>query len=238
MAGGQGLNLQEASYVFHFDRWWNPAVEHQAEDRSHRLGQTLPVTVYKYICEETIEERIDGILREKQALFDQLVDDVSIDLEKHLTADDLFGLFGLEAPTSTQRPRAELPRYGGMTGAEFERYLADVLRRLDWSIELTPESRDGGIDLKATKRDQIGIETQLYIQCKNQGSPVSVEVVRELRGVLDPNVQGVVAAPSGFTADARHFAQVAKIQLWDGDHLSRLSLDAGASQADAGVAGD
>jgi restriction system protein len=125
-----------------------------------------------------------------------------------------------------------------MTGAEFERYLADVLRRLDWSIELTPESRDGGIDLKATKRDQIGIETQLYIQCKNQGSPVSVEVVRELRGVLDPNVQGVVAAPSGFTADARHFAQVAKIQLWDGDHLSRLSLDAGASQADAGVAGD
>jgi SNF2 family DNA or RNA helicase len=76
MAGGQGLNLQEASYVFHFDRWWNPAVEHQAEDRSHRLGQTLPVTVYKYICEETIEERIDGILREKQALFDELVDDV------------------------------------------------------------------------------------------------------------------------------------------------------------------
>ncbi len=97
-AGGQGLNLQQASYVFHFDRWWNPAMEHQAEDRSHRFGQTLPVTVYKYVCEDTIEERIDGILRKKQALFEQLVDDVSLDLQKHLTAGELFGLFGLETP--------------------------------------------------------------------------------------------------------------------------------------------
>src|SRR3954453_7690637 len=83
-AGGQGLNLQEASYVFHFDRWWNPAVERQAEDRSHRLGQVSPVTIYKYVCEETIEERIDAILRVKQALFDHLVDDVSIHLAKTL----------------------------------------------------------------------------------------------------------------------------------------------------------
>src|SRR5439155_8882127 len=67
-AGGQGLNLQEASYVFHFDRWWNPAVARQAEDRSHRLGQTVPVNVYRYLCAGTIEERIDEILRAKQAL--------------------------------------------------------------------------------------------------------------------------------------------------------------------------
>ena len=101
-AGGQGLNLQEASYVFHFDRWWNPAVENQAEDRSHRLGQTSPVTVYKYVCDTTIEERIARILRDKQALFDQLVDDVSIDLQKHLSQDELFGLFGLEPPASVR----------------------------------------------------------------------------------------------------------------------------------------
>src|SRR5205823_5800736 len=54
-AGGQGLNLQEASYVFHFDRWWNPAVEDQAEARSHRLGQLVPVNVYTYTCSHTIE---------------------------------------------------------------------------------------------------------------------------------------------------------------------------------------
>ena len=97
-AGGQGLNLQEASYVFHFDRWWNPAVEHQAEDRSHRLGQTLPVHVYAYSCEGTIEERIERIVQEKQALFDDLVDGVSIELRSAFSADELFGLFGLARP--------------------------------------------------------------------------------------------------------------------------------------------
>ncbi len=222
-AGGQGLNLQEASYVFHFDRWWNPAVENQAEDRSHRLGQASPVTVYKYVCENTIEERIDSILQGKQALFDQLVDDVSIDLKKHLSADELFGLFGLEPPPSARSRSVESPRYGGMTGEEFERYLGDVLARLDWSVELTRRSRDGGIDLKAVKIDRVGIETRLYVQCKNQGAPVSVEIVRELNGVLDPAVQGVVAAPSGFTADARRFAAERGIQLWDGEHLATLA---------------
>lgn len=97
-AGGQGLNLQDASYVFHFDRWWNPSVERQAEGRSHRIGQTFPVNVYKYICEGTIEERIDKILQEKQHLFDEIVDDVSIDLKTKLTSEELFGLFGLTPP--------------------------------------------------------------------------------------------------------------------------------------------
>jgi SNF2 family DNA or RNA helicase len=222
-AGGQGLNLQQASYVFHFDRWWNPAMEHQAEDRSHRFGQTLPVTVYKYVCEDTIEERIDGILRKKQALFDQLVDDVSLDLQKHLTAGELFGLFGLEAPPRESGKGPEPARLGGMTGAEFERYLADLLRRLGWSVELTLPSRDGGIDLKAMKRDPIGVETTLYVQCKNQNSPVSVEVIRELKGVLDGNVQGVVASPTGFTGDAERFARDSGIQLWDGEHIAKLA---------------
>ena len=94
-----GLNLQEASYVVHLDRWWNPAVERQAEDRSHRYGQTSPVHVFKYSCIGTIEERIDQILEQKQELFDELVDDVSIDLAKSLSAGQLFGLFGLENPT-------------------------------------------------------------------------------------------------------------------------------------------
>jgi SNF2 family DNA or RNA helicase len=94
-AGGQGLNLQDASHVFHFDRWWNPAVERQAEDRSHRLGQTLPVNVYRYISEGTVEERIAEVLRDKQLLFDEMVDDVSLDPQERLSAEDLFGLFGL-----------------------------------------------------------------------------------------------------------------------------------------------
>jgi SNF2 family DNA or RNA helicase len=100
-AGGQGLNLQQASYVFHFDRWWNPAVEQQAEARSHRMGQIHPVHVYAYICENTIEERIEKILKEKQALFDAVVDDATIDIGAHLSGDELFGLFGLRDPRAS-----------------------------------------------------------------------------------------------------------------------------------------
>ncbi|MCY4625625.1 MAG: DEAD/DEAH box helicase [Chloroflexi bacterium] len=94
-AGGVGLNLQEASYVFHLDRWWNPAVERQAEDRTHRIGQTVKVNVIKYSCADTIEQRIDEVLEHKQELFDQLVDDVSLDPEVHFSRDELLGLFPL-----------------------------------------------------------------------------------------------------------------------------------------------
>ena len=97
-AGGQGLNLQEATYVFHFDRWWNPAVEAQAEDRVHRIGQTFPVHVYRYTCENTIEERIETVLAEKRQIFKELVDDVSIPIESKLTEKEIFGLFGLTPP--------------------------------------------------------------------------------------------------------------------------------------------
>ena len=94
-AGGLGLDLQEASYVFHLDRWWNPAIERQAEDRAHRIGQTVKVNVVKYSCARTIEERIDAILERKQNVFDRLVDDVSLDLSTRLSREELFGLFGL-----------------------------------------------------------------------------------------------------------------------------------------------
>ena len=94
-AGGVGLNLQEASYVFHLDRWWNPAVERQAEDRTHRIGQTAKLNVIKYICADTIEARIDRILEEKQQLFDEIIDDVSLDLSIKLSREELLGLLGI-----------------------------------------------------------------------------------------------------------------------------------------------
>lgn len=97
-AGGVGLNLQTASYVFHLDRWWNPAIEDQAESRAHRMGQTFPVTAFRYICSGTIEERIDEKLQAKRRLFKEVVDDVSLDLASALTEEELFGLFELEPP--------------------------------------------------------------------------------------------------------------------------------------------
>jgi hypothetical protein len=228
-AGGQGLNLQEASYVFHFDRWWNPAVERQAEDRTHRLGQTVPVTVYKYVCEGTIEERIDEVLRGKQALFDELVDDVSIDLGRYLTSEELFGLFGLEPPPGARVEAQGLPpAFSGLSGEDFERYVGDLLRALGWLVETTPRTRDGGVDLKARKADQVGVETILYVQCKKHRWPVGVEVVRELNGVLDTGVRGAVACPGGFTREATDFAKERGILLWDGRHLAALEREARA----------
>ena len=67
-AGGTGLNLTRANHVFHFDRWWNPAVENQATDRAFRIGQTRNVQVHKFVCIGTMEEKIDALIESKQAL--------------------------------------------------------------------------------------------------------------------------------------------------------------------------
>ncbi len=72
-AGGTGLNLTRANHVFHFDRWWNPAVEDQATDRAFRIGQTKNVLVHKFVCLGTLEERIDAMLEDKKALAQSIV---------------------------------------------------------------------------------------------------------------------------------------------------------------------
>ncbi len=72
-AGGRGLNLPAANHVLHFDRWWNPAVEQQATDRVHRLGQRKHVYVTSLVCTATVEERIDELLDAKRELADQVI---------------------------------------------------------------------------------------------------------------------------------------------------------------------
>jgi SNF2 family DNA or RNA helicase len=72
-AGGTGLNLTRANHVFHFDRWWNPAVENQATDRAFRIGQTKNVQVHKFLCAGTVEERVDEMITRKLALAESIV---------------------------------------------------------------------------------------------------------------------------------------------------------------------
>jgi SNF2 family DNA or RNA helicase len=96
--GAVGLNLQFAGYVFLYDRWWNPAVEDQAINRAHRIGCKSQVIVTRFICKDTIEERIDRVLREKRQLFAAILgdgDDTSRSLS--LNAAEIFGLFDLKA---------------------------------------------------------------------------------------------------------------------------------------------
>ncbi len=95
-AGGTGLNLTAAAHVFHFDRWWNPAVENQATDRAFRIGQTKNVLVHKFLCAGTLEERIDDMIERKQALAGSIVGTGEAWLTELSTA-DLKELFALRA---------------------------------------------------------------------------------------------------------------------------------------------
>ena len=92
-AGGHGLNLTAADYVFLLDSWWNPAVEAQAIDRAHRLGQRRPVIAYRMISQDTIEEKIVELQESKRELADSIIR-ADESLIKSLTVDDLAMLFG------------------------------------------------------------------------------------------------------------------------------------------------
>ncbi|WP_339687811.1 DEAD/DEAH box helicase [Gimesia maris] len=95
--GAVGLNLQFAGYVFLFDRWWNPAIEDQAINRAHRIGQKTQVIVTKFVCNNTIEERIDMVLEQKRELFRSILGDGDTTCEsRSLTASEIFGLFDLK----------------------------------------------------------------------------------------------------------------------------------------------
>ena len=97
-AGGVGLNLQFAEYVFLFDRWWNPAVEDQAINRAHRIGAAGPVTVTRFLTLSTIEQRIHQVLEEKRELFDTIFSGAEPHKHLGLTQQEIFGLFQLRCP--------------------------------------------------------------------------------------------------------------------------------------------
>lgn len=96
--GAVGLNLQFSQYVFLYDRWWNPAVEDQAINRAHRIGVSNPVIVTRFICKDTIEERIDLVLKQKRELFERVLGEGdSSTTSLSMNAAEVFGLFDLKA---------------------------------------------------------------------------------------------------------------------------------------------
>ncbi|MDO8587082.1 MAG: SNF2-related protein [Armatimonadota bacterium] len=215
-AGGVGLNLQAASYVFHFDRWWNPASEAQAEDRSHRIGQTRGVSVYKYICEDTIEERIHEILLAKRALFAEHVDDVCLDLGQRLSDDDLFGLFGLRPPPSRA---GQLPKREDDAPAvtDVEAMVRMRLAEEGYNVEVRAEAAEDVIDLVAVRTDELGMETALMVRCVARSGPADAGVIEDLSDLLpveQTSVRGMVACSAGFTDSAARLARRHHISLW------------------------
>jgi len=91
-AGGTGLNLTAADYVIHMDPWWNPAVEDQASDRAHRIGQKRPVTIYRLVAKQTIEEKIVDLHHQKRDLADSLLE--GSDVSGKVSTEQLLGLIG------------------------------------------------------------------------------------------------------------------------------------------------
>jgi non-specific serine/threonine protein kinase len=91
-AGGVGLNLTAADYVIHYDPWWNPAVEMQASDRAHRIGQTKKVFTYKLITKDSVEEKIVQLQQQKRDLVEKLITTEG-GLYKSLSRDDIIDLF-------------------------------------------------------------------------------------------------------------------------------------------------
>ncbi|MEO1070104.1 MAG: C-terminal helicase domain-containing protein, partial [Cyanobacteria bacterium J06638_6] len=89
-AGGTGLNLTAADYVIHMDPWWNPAVEDQASDRAHRIGQQRPVTIYRLVAKNTIEEKIVDLHKQKRDLADSLLE--GADMSGKISTDALLRL--------------------------------------------------------------------------------------------------------------------------------------------------
>jgi len=92
-AGGTGLNLTAADTVIHYDPWWNPAVENQASDRAHRIGQDKPVFIYKLVASDTVEEKIMAMQQHKAALADQTINRGEAAALSGLTSDDVLSLF-------------------------------------------------------------------------------------------------------------------------------------------------
>lgn len=89
-AGGTGLNLTAADYVIILDPWWNPAVESQAADRAHRIGQRRPVTIYRLVTKDTVEEKVIALHAVKQRLVEDMLADTG---SATLTPDELMNLF-------------------------------------------------------------------------------------------------------------------------------------------------
>ncbi|MFK7862364.1 MAG: SNF2-related protein [Granulosicoccus sp.] len=102
-AGGTGLNLTAADTVIHYDPWWNPAVENQASDRAHRIGQNKPVFIYKLVASNTVEEKIMAMQTQKQLLADQTINQSEGAAMQSLTADDIMDLFAASDPTDAEQ---------------------------------------------------------------------------------------------------------------------------------------
>ncbi|MCW5873702.1 MAG: restriction endonuclease [Anaerolineales bacterium] len=246
-AGGTGLTLTEASYVVHFDQWWNPAVSRQAEDRSHRKGQESTVNVYEFWMSDTIEGNVYRKLQEKGLLAQRVVDDLATDdLGKQLTQEEMLTLLGLTqsesgeihafdqehtlanpATHATKTLSSIRTRLFALSPSEFEKKVEEVIKHMGYpNTEHTGKTSDGGVDVHAWRNAEHGGVEHLWAQCKRYVNNVGVTEARSLFGVVEskgPNHSGILVTSSDFTPQCRRFAAGCKgrLHLLSGLELAR-----------------
>lgn len=191
-AGGVGLTLTAANHVLHLERWWNPAVEDQCNDRAYRIGQKRDVEIYTPIAvhpdlrDSSFDVVLDNILTKKRQLASSLL------VPTELNPEDIYGGM-FEGGVKSERlfvERSENELYELETGEDFEKYIADLLHHHGFEVRLTPRSWDKGCDLVA----RLG-HRKILIQCKQVRSD----------SVLNRGVNEIVAASkhyAGWSAKA------------------------------------
>jgi SNF2 family DNA or RNA helicase len=222
-SGGEGLNLTEASYVVHFDHWWNPAVMWQAEDRVHRRGQTKGVNIYSYWMKDTIDDRIRQKLREKGILFEKIVDGLAEEgVDELFTVNDWLEIFGVKNVEVAKKPVIDVKIWQSMSlseireklyeikPSEFEELVRELMHYLGYpNVKVTGKSHDGGIDVLSTRNTSNGIE-RVAAQCKRYRGNVSVHAARDFFGAIanDKSIkQGFLVTTGEFTAECLQFCQ-------------------------------
>jgi hypothetical protein len=219
-AGGVGITLTRANHVFHFDQWWNPATTAQASARARRIGQKRPVFATSLYALGTIEERVAALLEKKRRLFSEVFDEISgEDIQKHITDEELFGLFGLSAPKKEESGKSQKP----MSWQEFEKFVQELFDNMGYRLLLTPASYDGGIDLIGTRLGPSSI--RVAVQCKHyQDRTVSVNEVRDFWGATTGGKFGEMwfITTGRFSKDAMKFAEGKALTLVDKDYLDVL----------------
>jgi len=229
---GTGLpDLKVANYVVHFDHWWNPAREDQANGRILGIGQKKDAFIAHVWVENSVEGKIQAILARKRELFGRVIESQTTAAGTELSAEEVFGLFGLDAPLQLRsKPQPEKPRPGtssiaSLSPSEFEHLVARLYMARGYAARVTPATRDGGIDVVALRDITVGRE-KLAIQCKHQQSPVGRPELQKLLGAItaDPSFSaGVLVTSATFSTDARQFAsQNGRLQLVDKNALALL----------------
>lgn len=245
-SGGVGLTLTEASYVVHFDHWWNPALKWQAEDRVHRKGQEADkVNIYEYWMRDTIDQRIWDILSKKELLFETLVDSLSVKaIEQRISEEEwlevLLGDTTDKSVRSQDRERKVrrhsslgevLETLQAMNPFDFEDFIEKLVLRLGYQhAQVTKRSGDGGIDVIALRNTHYGPE-RVAVECKRYRDKVGVRVVRELAGVVaaTPDInKGILVTTGSLTPRARSFcAGYNEIEIIEGLQLAKYVRDFG-----------